>query len=227
MKVAIVSAGSPDYADLVAVTQPSRNAYAQKHGYHSWYFEVDKKRGDACKRDAYEALWGRGYDVMVWMDLDSVVMNSAIGVGDICGTWMGWRLTGPTGFEGEQWAEGTHFLWGYDHGGPNSGVYIVRFTEEGRHWMDRAYATMLENGLADETAMEILATTYPFKDYVRACPGVVLNSYDYRFYGWDRYSLDYQRKMNLYEPGRWVLHMPGYPNEVRIPELKRRLVEAT
>ena len=212
MKVAIVSAGSPDYADLVAVTQPSRNAYAQKHGYHSWYFEVDKKRGDACKRDAYEVLWGRGYDLFAWMDLDSVVMNSAIRVEDIIHRFM---------------PPDIHFLWGFDHGGPNSGVYIVRFTEEGRHWMDRAYATMLENGLADETAMEILATTYPFKDYVRACPGVVLNSYDYRFYGWDRYSLDYQRKMNLYEPGRWVLHMPGYPNEVRIPELKRRLVEAT
>jgi hypothetical protein len=218
VKVAIVSAGSPDYADLAAVTQPSRNAYAQKHGYHSWYFEVDKKRGDACKRDAYEALWGRGYDVMVWMDLDSVVMNSAMRVEDICRDW---NLADD--FTDRPY----HFLWGYDHGGPNSGVYIVRFTDEGRHWMDRAYATMLENGLADETAMEILATTYPFKDYVVACPGVVLNSYDYRYYGWDRYSLEYQRKMNLYEPGRWILHMPGYPNEVRIPELKRRLAEAT
>jgi hypothetical protein len=212
VKVAIVSAGSPDYVDLAAVTQPSRNAYAQKHGYHSWYFEVDKKRGDACKRDAYEALWGRGYDVMVWCDLDSVVMNSNVRIEDIIHRFM---------------PPDIHFLWGFDWGGPNSGVYIVRFTEEGRHWMDRAYATMLENGLADETAMEILATTHPFKDYVRACPGVVLNSYDYRFYGWDRYSLDYQRKINLYEPGRWILHMPGYPNSVRIPELKRRLAEAT
>lgn len=224
MKVAIVSAGSADYADLAAVTQPTRAAYASKHGYDCYYMEVAKDRGDACKRDCYEALWGKGYDVMVWCDLDSQIMCSDIRVEDIVDRYM---FPTPTYHTGMTVAEGCHFLWGYDHGGPNSGVYIVRFTDEGRHWMDRVYATMLENGLADETAMEILATTHPFKDYVRACPGVVLNSYDYAYYGWDRYSLEYQRKMNLYEPGRFILHMPGWPNEVRIPELKRRLAEAT
>lgn len=216
MKIAIVSAGSPDYYDLAAVTQPSRAAYADKHEYSCYYFEVVKERGDACKRDAYEALWGRGYDVMVWMDLDSVVMNSDISVERI------WHEYAENDF-----GDPIHFLWGYDHGGPNSGVYIVRFTDEGRHWMERAYATMLENGLADETAMEILATTYPFKDYVRACPGVLLNSYPYHLYGWDKYSIEYQRKLNLYEPGRWILHLPGIPNEQRIPILKKYLEEAT
>lgn len=226
MKVAIVSAGSADYLDLAEVTQPSRVNYAEKHGYDCYFFEVAKERGDACKRDCFEALWGKGYDVMVWMDLDSAIMNSDVSVEGICEEWMiqqsisGLFFTDPPKWD-------AHFLWSYDHGGPNSGVYIVRFTDEGRHWMDRAYATMLENGLADETAMEILATTYPFKDYVRACPGTVLNSYDYRYYGWDRYDLEYQRKLNLYEPGRWILHMPGYPNSIRIPELTRRLADAT
>lgn len=219
MKVAIVSAGSSDYLDLAEVTQPTRAAYAAKWGYDCFYFEVAKERGDACKRDAFEALWGRGYDVMVWMDLDSVVMNSDVRVEDIVGEYM----LDVTGYPGFQTVSVAHFLWGYDHGGPNSGVYIVRFSSEGRHWMDRAYATMLENGLADETAMEILATTHPFKEWVRACPGTVLNSYDYRYYGWEKYT----HEINAYAPGRFVLHMPGYPNEVRIPELKRRLAEAT
>lgn len=214
MKVAIVSAGSPNYAELAAVTQPTRNRYAEKHGYASWYFETPPNMGDACKKKAYDALWDKGYDVMVWMDLDSMVMNSNIKIEDLCkeldycGIWP---------------MDASHFLWSYDHGGPNSGVYIVRFTSEGRHWMDRSYATMLENGLADETAMEILATTHPFKDWVRACPGTMLNSYDYRFYGWEKYT----HQINAYQPGSFILHMPGYPNEVRIPELKRRLAEAT
>jgi hypothetical protein len=224
IRVAIVSAGSPDYADLRAVTQPTRERYAEKHGYDLYFFEIPANMGDACKGRAYSELWGKGYDVMVWCDLDSCVMNSDIRIEDIVDKYMFPNVTYHTG---QTESQDVHFLWGYDHGGPNSGVYIVRFTDEGRHWMNRVYATMQEQGLADETAMEILATTYPFKDYVRACPGVVLNSYDYAFYGWDRYSLEYQRKMNLYEPGRWILHMPGYPNSVRIPELKRRLMEAT
>ena len=218
MRVAIVSAGSPEYKTLADVTQPTRARYAAKHGYDCYYFETTRERGDSCKADCFFALYGKGYDVMCWMDLDSMVMNSEIKVEDICARWFGHDVDGEMI---------SHFLWGWDHAGPNSGVYIVRFTPEGAHWMDRSYATMRENGLADETAMEILATTHPFKDYVRTCPGTVLNSYDYRYYGWDKYPLEYQRKLNLYEPGRFILHMPGYPNDVRIPELKRRLAEAT
>ena len=217
MKVAIVSAGSPDYKELADVTQPTRARYALKHGYDPYYFETTRERGDACKYDAFNYLWSKGYDLMVWMDLDSQVMNSAIAIEGLCSAFMGlWTVN--DGVYGD-----SHFLWSYDQGGPNSGVYIVRFTSEGRHWMDRAYATMLENGLADETAMEILATTAPFKEWVRACPGAVLNCYDYRYYGWEKYT----HQINAYQPGSFILHMPGYPNEVRIPELKRRLAEAT
>lgn len=229
MKVAIVSAGSPDYLELANVTQPTRARYAEKHGYDAYYFETTRERGDACKYDAFKHLDGKGYDVMVWMDLDSMVMNSAISIEKICQYEMGYEpdmmhadarghmTTGPG------WFTTAHFLWSYDHAGPNSGVYIVRFTSEGRLWMDRAYATMLENGLADETAMEILATTHPFKDWVRACPGTVLNSYDASWYYGDRYT----HEVNQYQPGNFIIHYPGYPNEKRIPELRRRLAEAT
>lgn len=218
MRVAIVSAGSPDYAELAAVTQPTRNAYAMKHGYDSWYFETPPNMGDACKKKAYDQLWGKGYDVMVWCDLDSAVMNSDILVEDICERWMGYNPA-----NGGFYPMSPYFLWSYDHAGPNSGVYIVRFTSQGRLWMDRAYATMLENGLADETAMEILATTHPFYSWVLACPGTVLNSYDPAWYYGDRYT----HEVNQYKPGNFIIHYPGYPNEKRIPELRRRIAEAT
>ena len=178
------------------------------------------------KGDCFFALYGKGYDVMVWMDLDSQIMNSDTKIEVICMNHLGLDFS-PRGTGEEVWTMNSHFLWGWDHAGPNSGVYIVRFTPEGAHWMDRSYATMRENGLADETAMEILATTHPFKDYVRACPGVVLNSYPYHLYGWDKYPIEYQRKLNAYEPGCFILHLPGIPNEQRIPLLKKYLESAT
>ena len=219
MKVAVVSAGSPDYSALADVTQPTRARYAEKHGYDCYFFETTKERGDSVKGDCFFALYGKGYDVMMWADLDSQIMN---------GEWtIEWIIEKYMDYPADVANPSAHFLWGYDHAGPNSGVYIVRFTPEGAHWMDRAYATMRENGLADETAMEILATTHPFKDYVRACPGVVLNSYPYHLYGWDKYPIEYQRKLNAYEPGCFILHLPGIPNEQRIPLLKKYLESAT
>lgn len=218
MKIAIVSAGSPDYDELRRVTQPTRDRYAEKHGYDSWFFETPPNMGDACKRKCYEALWGRGYDVMVWMDLDSIVWNSAIKIEGILGRWM---MRGVERDVLPEWVH--HFGWGADHAGPNSGVYIVRFTSEGRQWMDRSYATMLENGLADETAMEILRTTHPFNKLVADIPGYILNAYDPDFYYGDRYS----HRVNQLGEDSLVLHMPGYPNSVRIGELQRRVSLAT
>ena len=219
MKIAIVSAGSPDYDELRQVTQPTRDRYAEKHGYHSYFFDIPANMGDACKGRVYNELWGKGYDVMCWMDLDSAVMNSDIRIEDIIGDWMEHIVRDAVNGKRTK----AHFLWSSDHAGPNSGVYIVRFTSEARQWMDRVYATMQEQGLADETAMEILATTHPFRDRVRVCPGTVLNSYDAAMYYGDRYT----HEINQYKPGNFIIHYPGYPNSVRIPELKRRIAEAT
>lgn len=216
MKVAIVTAGSPDYQDLANVTNPSKIAYAQKHGYAFFAFEFPKERGDAMKRDCYNELWGKGFDVMVWIDQDALIMNSEWAIEWFVQKYMAYEQDGEL-----KWFR--HFLWSYDHAGPNSGVYVVAFTSEARHFMDRAYATMLENGLADETAMEMTMIAQPFSDWVVVIPGTELNAYDYRYYGWDSYT----HEINAYTPGCFILHMPGHPNEVRIPELARRAAEAT
>lgn len=200
MKVVIASAGSPDYAELAAVTNPTKARYAEKHGYTFMFAEIDKETGDACKREMYTALADKGFDVFVWIDLDAAVMNSDIKIENIINQYM----------------DDGHFLWAWDFAGPNSGVYICRYTPEGAHWLERAYATMLENGLADETAMEMLRLSAPFNKWVRECPGTVMNAYPYEVYGWDKYGTEHGDKINAYRPGRFIMHLPGLPNEKRI-----------
>jgi hypothetical protein len=73
--------------------------------------------------------------------------------------------------------------------------------------------------------MEVLMLSPPFNEWVRVCPGWVLNSYDYALYGWENCA--HGDTINAYRPGNFILHMPGYPNEKRIPELRRRAAEAT
>lgn len=217
LKIAIVSAGSPDYMDLAEVTQPTRAAYAKKHGYSCYFFEVPKALGDACKRQCYEALWGKGYDLFVWMDLDSIIWNSTLKIEGILGRWM------MRAVEHDSLPEYTHhFLWGWDHAGPNSGVYFARFTSQARQFLDRAYATMLECGWGDETAMEQVMMIRGIGEYAATCPGYVLNAYDPNLYYGSRYS----HRINQLGDDSLVLHMPGYPNEKRIPELQRRAAEA-
>jgi hypothetical protein len=82
---------------------------------------------------------------------------------------------------------------------------------------------MRENGLADETAMEILATTEPFKGWVNVVPGTVLNCYDPVMYGTDTYT----HEINQYAPGRFIIHFPGIPNDERIPLLRKYQESAT
>lgn len=226
MKVAVVTAGSEDFLPLAAVTSPSKKRYAEKHGYDFYAFITPKEMGDACKYECYKQLADKGYDIYFWIDQDALIMNSEHTVEWLMQAYMIWDWgkdllvrARPT------WHK--HFLWGYDHAGPNSGVYLAAYTPEARHFMDRAYATMLENGLADETAMEMTMLTPPFNEWVCVIPGVHLNAYDYTKYGWDKYGVEHGRKINLYEPGRFILHMPGYPNSVRIPELTKRAAEAT
>jgi hypothetical protein len=205
MNVAIAVAASDDYQPLIDVTNPSKVRYAQKHGYKFYHFVVPKEMGDACKKEAYDRLWAAGWgddplSLFVWIDGDALIMNSDITIETIVNEHLG---------------DG-HFLWSYDHAGPNSGVYIARFSSQARHWLDRAYATMLENGLADETAMEILMVSKPFSDWVRVCPGWVMNAYDARMYGLDKYT----HRINQFGPDSFIAHFPGIPNDTRIPILK-------
>jgi hypothetical protein len=53
-------------------------------------------------------------------------------------------------------------------------------------------------------------------------PGEVLNAYDPGFY----YGSKYDHVINQLSAHSLVLHMPGYPNDKRIPELARRAEQA-
>lgn len=220
MKVFVVTACSPDYDELRAVTQPSKERWAKRHGYTFVHMVSEKQRGDACKYDAYKEVLRAGYPdgLFVYSDIDALVMNSDIAVEDICHHEMGWDPT-------HSMDAGCHFLWGYDFAGPNSGVYLARFTPQAHHFLDRSYATMLENGLADETAMEMTMLIPPFRDWVRVCRGTVLNAYPYEYYGGDRFGDG--AIVNMYAPGMLMLHLPGYPNKERIPILTKFASEAT
>lgn len=218
MKIAVVTAGSPDFAELASITVPSKQRYAEKWGYSFFRFESKKEDGDKCKFDAYMQLRDKGYDVCFWSDDDALVMNSDWRIEDILHYEMGYDPT-------VSMDKDIHFLWGWDGAGPNSGVYFARFTPQAYHFMDRYTATMLENGLGDNTAMIQTMLIPPFNQYVKCIRGTLFNAYDYAFYGWDKYG--YSQMINKYEPGSFMLQMPGISNDIRIPELRKRALEAT
>lgn len=210
IRIAVVTAGSPDFAELASITNPGKERYAKLHGYDFHFFESRKEDGDMCKYQAYMALRGKGYDLMFWSDLDAGITNSAVSIESLFDALGGMQA---------------HFLWGFDFNGPNSGVYFVRFTPEGHHFMERYTNNMLENGLGDNTSMIHISCVPPFSDWVRCVPGSWFNAYPYSLYGADKY--EHAEFINKWRPGCLMVQIPGIPNEVRIPILRKMMAEAT
>jgi hypothetical protein len=210
MRIVVVTAGSPDFKELSDVTTPGKIAYARKHGYDFYFHESTKQQGDACKFDAYMLLRDKGYDLMFWSDLDACITNSNVRIEQLleaCGA-----------------DQNKHFWWGWDFNGPNSGVYFVRFSPQGHHFMERYTNNMLENGLGDNTSMIHISCVPPFSDWVQCVSGSWFNAYPYELYGADKY--EHATEINKWRPGCFMAQVPGIPNEVRIPILKKLVAEA-
>lgn len=201
-RVVVCTAHTTDYAPLADLTVPLMRAYCERHGYDFYYEPHYEQRiandGDRMKVRIYEELYlTQKYDVYMWIDSDALIMNGEPSVEDIL------RHAGAK--------EQHHFLWGYDVGGPNSGVYFARFTPEGSAFMKTQLARSTEMGWGDNTAMIQVSLVPPHSETVLCVPGKLFNAYLMNLYGWERYSY-----INGYETGCFILHLPGLPQERRI-----------
>ena len=120
----VATAHDAPYKSLAAITLPSVGAYCEKHGYALYYDgDIDPVEKDACKARIFLDLYRSGEygpdDLFMWIDTDALIMNSSISLEDIAKEY----LTGNY-----------HFLWGADFNGPNSGVWIARFTSHAAHY---------------------------------------------------------------------------------------------
>ena len=117
-KVAIVTYASEEYRMLEALTLHNKMKYAARHGFFLTKPDVCDSAWDRV-RILYTML-GMGYEYVAWFDCDFLVTNLEID----------FRAFFDTGLKAVK-----SFLMGRDINGPNSGVMLVRNTDQAKLYL--------------------------------------------------------------------------------------------
>lgn len=212
MNVVIGTAHDEKYDELAAITFPSVQNYANRHGYIlSYNPRIDPTDADACKAKLFLSLYATGqysrHDIFMWIDTDALVMNSAHTVDEFS----------PFGNQ--------HFCWAWDFNGMNSGVWMARFSPQAVQYVTVYDQTARAMGWGDQEAMYQKMLGPPFKEWVRCVPGAWFNAYDYSLYGIDHWPHKYE--INAYKPGSFILHAAGLSGQRRLDVLRHYAALAT
>ena len=89
-RVCIITVCNPDYVPIGDITLPALQRYAQKHGYgvELGPYHTNPRQllsyGDRGKYTLFEKFYN-DYDIIMFLDIDAIVMNSDIKVEDVLG----------------------------------------------------------------------------------------------------------------------------------------------
>ncbi len=206
MKFVVATAHDAGYAEMAAITLPTVEQYCKRHGYELYYDpNVDSRETDACKIrifcDLYASGRFQGDDRFFWIDTDALVMNSEIHLDELAAIMQDY-----------------HYMVGYDANGINTGTWMARFTSHADHYLRVSRSQSIGMGWADQVGLLQTALQAPFCEWVRTIPGKYMNAMPYELYGWD--SWPHKNEINNYEPGDFVLHLPGIEHEARLKMLR-------
>jgi len=209
----VFTAHDAAYNDMAAITLPTLQRYAARHNYELYIdSEVEAVEKDACKARCWLELYRSGRygvgDIGLWIDTDALVMEGSMSI--------------DTAF----WSEGgnPHFVWAYDWNGPNSGVWMARFTSQAAHFIQTYDYLARAMGWGDNWAMNQTMLLPPFRDWVKCISGRHMNSNLYAEHGIDGWL--HKRHINAYQDGGWILHLAGLEYERRMALLKEYAAKA-
>lgn len=221
MKIVVATAWDELYQPLADIAVPIMENYCKRHGYTlaAWkggYHTNESDLlgyGDRCKVTMYKAFYDV-CDAFVWLDVDTVIMNSALPV------------IKP------MYAEmGPSFLWTYDVNGPCSGFFYARCIPKVHMFLSNAQhksVAMVDDknplGQAIQDGMKAVGSTMPGLEVSReitSCKDAGHCYFDYDYYGWGAY-----KHIGQYEPGDWLVTFPSVPLERRIELMAQYAKEA-
>lgn len=225
--IAIIFCYNDAYVPIAQITLPILKRYAALrnyvlHGGFNFYKEDPtnlRDYGDRGKLDMFCQLYD-DFEMVMFLDIDALVMNSAICIEDVLGN--------------------RPFIWSHTPDGPASGFWIARCTPQVRHTLttvqrlaqQKGAVVAKENlgpphsvtlsfeprGTSDQTTMTGLMHTPPFSDVLGHCvPGKQVGHCvdDAARYGWAGMESQIQ-----YEPGDFLLTAPALPIAERVEVLR-------
>lgn len=200
MRVGLMTAYNDLYWPLAKIAVPVMQRYCDKWGYKLILGEYHNRldddeatrmsRGDLCKAAMYLRFYN-DFDLLMWLDVDSIVMNHAL----------------PFHAAEHDW------LWTYDESGPLSGFWIAKTTPLVKAWVKRfSFATAYEYGGGDQFGMREVMNFPPYRELTKHCySGKEVG----HTYAPERVAPDLQ-DVSAYAPGDWIITFPGLPLEQRL-----------
>lgn len=200
--MAIVSIFNERHADLAELTwYGNKVQYAERHGYLA-AAKTDNFSAEQVHFDKFVHM----LDIMKanpdiewvwWLDNDAMITNFNIKLENLVD-------------------DDYHVIMPTDIAALNTGSFIVRNSLQARAWLEfllsKKHEYRNDNKWFEQQAV---IDFYPkFQHLFKLIPQRQINSYDYAMYGTD--PTDLLGTSGQWEPGDFVIHWPGLPNEVRV-----------
>lgn len=196
MHIAVVTTWDNVFEELAQVTWRSKQAYCAKHGYDAVRGEMVPDKHPAWSKipACLEAM--QYHDLVVWIDADAWVTGDADVVNLLGNKDLALCL---------------------DMNGVNSGILLLRACDWSRGFLQRTWEQhdrFANHPWREQEAMKaVMQQDLSDMDHIRFLPQRSMNSYPIDVCG------DWHE--GLWEPGDFILHMPGLPNHTRFEVLKR------
>jgi len=199
-RIALLTLHDEGYQPLADVTMPGKQEYCDRHGYvlvtAKDFPHIDPKNTWLrlpCTLELLEA----GFDAVMWIDCDVMIMNHEIRVED--------RL------------QEHKLVISADFNGVCAGTYIAA-----KHPQTIQYFFVLANtgpkisyeyNMREQGAMAMLLYRHPYLDLATILPQRSMNSYAERYVK----GIRQPTHDGIWQPGDWMIHFVAGPLSHRIP----------
>ena len=192
------------YSDLAAVTcDKNKVPYCERHGYElavktdEWsdviYFDKIQYLIDILENNP-DVKW------IWWLDCDALITNFNKKIEDYVD-------------------DNYHIIISTDVNGINCGSFFVKNSPQALEWLhmildhkERYKIKKWDN--PEQTPM--IMTYIKYRDWIKLVPQKEINSYNYALLYPTLDNHDMLGVVGEWEPGDWVLHWPGIPNQLRL-----------
>lgn len=190
--------------------------YAELHGYDCVYkTEGFSKKIGFDKLYCLDSLFKTNkYEWILWTDADAMITNFSIKLEDLIDN-------------------NFHFIVATDFNGINTGVFLIRYSDQGRKFLDYLIEFSRKHPDVRMQEQQFIKEAYEktdFKQIIKIVPQKTMNSYMYDLYQ-SRYSstpncrnrVDSLGNNGDWQVGDFIVHLPDISQKTRIDIAKQML----
>lgn len=197
MKIVCCTMFSPSHQELADISVPNLERYCQKHGYDMRLIKIENDKWEFKKHETFKELFEKGYDLIWYKDIDSLITNMSIPITDF--------------------VDDSHdFFLTMDFNELNGGSVIIKNTKSG---VDYNNAVLEGKNNYENEQNFFNETLNQYSDIVKIVSHPSINSYDYSLYIQCKELIGHEDAGD-WQPNNFVIHFPGLGTNDRIELLK-------